>query len=233
LRIALLEDDPDQSELMSLWLENCEHTVVPYSSGRDFLRDVRRESFDIYLIDWLLPDQTGIDVVRKLREDMNDTTPILIATIKNTEQDVVQALRQGADDYLAKPVRRRELNARIEALHRRMVGHIEKSDAHHAAPYTIDPAHKTVSLNGNNISLTNREFDLTALLFLNAGKVMSRSHILGVIWGIDNEDLSTRTVDTHISRLRKKLQINETNGWKLSAIYQHGYRLEKTAATND
>ena len=88
-------------------------------------------------------------------------------------------------------------------------------------------------LNDNSISLTNREFDLTALLFYNAGKVMSRSHILEVIWGIDNDDLSTRTVDTHISRLRKKLQINETNGWKLSAIYQHGYRLERTAAPSE
>lgn len=233
MRIALLEDDPDQSDLMKLWLEDGDHAVVSYSTGRDFLRDVRRESFDVYLIDWMLPDQTGIEVVRKLRQELSDSTPILIATIKNTEQDVVEALRLGADDYLAKPVRRRELNARIEALHRRVVGSIDKPEVQNAAPYVIDPVHKQVRLNDNSISLTNREFDLTALLFYNAGKVMSRSHILEVIWGIDNDDLSTRTVDTHISRLRKKLQINETNGWKLSAIYQHGYRLERTAAPSE
>lgn len=230
MRIALLEDDPDQSELLGLWLEDGDHIISQYANGRDFLRGVRRESFDLYLIDWLLPDLSGIEVLQKLRNELQDFTPVLIATVKNTEQDIVRALEAGADDYLVKPVRRRELIARAGAVCRRVASGRTTIPIQNADPYVIDAIHKQVRLNDSDLSLTNREFDLTELLFRNAGKVISRGHILGVIWGIDNEDLSTRTVDTHISRLRKKLVLNGTNGWKLSGIYQHGYRLEQTNA---
>lgn len=230
MRIALLEDDPDQSELLCLWLENAEHTIIPSTTGRDFLRDVRRESFDLYLIDWLLPDLSGIDVLRKLRDELQDLTPVLIATVKKEERDIVQALEAGADDYLVKPIRRGELIARVDAVCRRAPGGRNAAKIRNADPYVIDEDHKLVRLNDSVLSLTNREFDLAVFLFRNAGKVVSRGHILQVIWGIDNNDVSTRTVDTHISRLRKKLGLNGSNGWKLSAIYQHGYRLEQTVA---
>ena len=230
MRIALLEDDPDQSELLGLWLEDAEHTIIQATTGRDFLRDVRRESFDLYLIDWLLPDLSGIDVLHKLRDGLQDFTPVLIATVKKEERDIVQALEAGADDYLVKPIRRGELIARVDAVCRRASGGHKSTRIRNADPYVIDEIHKQVRLNDNSISLTSREFDLTAFLFRNTGKVVSRGHILQVVWGIDNNDVSTRTVDTHISRLRKKLGLNGTNGWKLSAIYQHGYRLEQPAA---
>ena len=230
MRIALLEDDPDQSELLGLWLEDAEHMIIQSTTGRDFLRDVRRESFDLYLIDWLLPDLSGIDVLRKLRDELQDFTPVLIATVKKEERDIVQALEAGADDYLVKPIRRGELVARVDAVCRRAAGGLNTTKILNAGAYVIDENHKQVRLNDDELALTNREFDLTALLFRNAGKVVSRGHILQVIWGIDNNDVSTRTVDTHISRLRKKLGLSGANGWKLSAIYQHGYRLEQTVA---
>ena len=94
----------------------------------------------------------------------------------------------------------------------------------------MDLRHKTASLKGEAIGLTSREFELALFFFRHAGQAVSRAHILEAIWDIDNEDVSTRTVDTHVSRLRKKMQLNEENGWKLSAIYQHGYRLEQVAS---
>ena len=94
-------------------------------------------------------------------------------------------------------------------------------------PYSIRTASNTIALHGEKVTLTTREFELATFLFRNAGKMLSRNHILESIWGIDNKSVSTRTVDTHMSRLRKKLDLREENGWKLSAIYQHGYRLEK------
>lgn len=227
MRIALLEDDPEQTELISLWLEDAEHTVVSFDHGSDFLRAVRRDSFDLYLLDWMLPDVSGIDVLVKLRDENRDSTPVMVATVKQEERDIVHALESGADDYLVKPVRRRELVARVEAICRRSAHTFGDSESYDADPYTMDLRHKTASLNGEAIELTNREFELALFFFRHSGQAVSRAHILEAIWDIDSEDVSTRTVDTHVSRLRKKMQLNEDNGWKLSAIYQHGYRLEQ------
>ena len=227
MRIAILEDDPDQVDILRLWLEDAEHSVVDFASGADFLKAVRRDSYDMYLLDWMLPDISGLEVLQKLRSEMQDTTPVLIATVKNEERDIVRALESGADDFLAKPVRRRELVARLDAISRRSMAGRQDHTSFEAPPYLLDLQQKLVSFGDDSVSLTNREFDLALFFFRNAGRVVSRAHILESIWGIDNADVSTRTVDTHISRLRKKMNLNEKNGWKLSSIYQHGYRLEQ------
>ncbi|MEM9334830.1 MAG: response regulator transcription factor [Pseudomonadota bacterium] len=226
LRIALLEDDEDQADLVRLWLEEAEHTISVFANGEDFLRGVRRESFDLYLLDWMLPDISGIDVLKKLRSGNKDDTPVMLATTRHEEKDIVAALEAGADDYLVKPVRRRELIARLDALCRRY-GVVSDSEELDVEPYSLDLGSKTLSLRGEAISLTNREFELALFLFRQEGRAISRNHILETIWDIDSPDVSTRTVDTHISRLRKKMHVNEDNGWKLAAIYQHGYRLER------
>ena len=228
MRIALLEDDPDQSEIVRLWLEEAEHSVVIYDRGSAFLRGIRRDSFDLYLLDWVLPDISGIDVLQELRTSLEDATPVMLATVRQEERDIVAALEAGADDYLVKPVRRRELVARVDAICRRANLAMAKDESFDAQPYLMDLRRKTALLNGEEISLTHREFELALFFFRHAGQAVSRAHILDAIWDIDNADVSTRTVDTHISRLRKKMQLNAENGWKLSAIYQHGYRLEHT-----
>ena len=230
MRIAILEDDPDQSDLVRLWLEDAEHSVFVYASGSQFLHGVRRNSFDLYLLDWLLPDVSGIDVLDTLRREMQDTTPVLVTTVKNEERDIVRALESGADDYLAKPVRRGELIARAEAIFRRSRIGCPVSDVYTAEPFAMNVEQKQVLLRGEKIVLTNREFELAMFFFRNAGRPISRAHILEAIWGIENSAVSTRTIDTHISRLRKKMKLNSENGWALSAIYQYGYRLEHTGA---
>ena len=227
MRIAILEDDADQAEIISLWLTHAGHTVDHHLTGASFLRAVRRDSFDLYVLDWVVPDLSGIEVLGKLRHELDDYTPVVIATAKDEERSVVRGLEAGADDYLVKPIRRAELVARVNAVRRRAGGGKAEEKGVDAAPYSIDMARTSVRLGEEDISLTNREFDLALFFFRNAGKMISRSHILETIWGIENKSVSTRTVDTHVSRLRKKLRLNEENGWKLSAIYQHGYRLER------
>lgn len=226
MRVAILEDDPDQAELTRRWLTNAEYSVDCYADGGGFLRAVRRESFDLYVLDWVLPDLSGIEVLQKLRSEMSDFTPAVIVTAKDEEQSIVRGLEAGADDYLVKPVRQAELVARLSAILRRSSGLPSAERKLDIAPYSIDSGGKSVELHGAKVTLTNREFELAHFLFRNAGKMLSRSHILEAIWGIENKSVSTRTVDTHMSRLRKKLDLREENGWKLSAIYQHGYRLE-------
>lgn len=228
MRVAILEDDPDQSELVRLWLTDAGHKVACCDNAAGFLRTVRRDSYDMYVLDWLLPDLSGIEVLKKLRQELEDYTPVVIATTKNEERSIVTGLESGADDYIVKPIRRAELVARVAAIFRRMSGGRPDDDMVDASPYVLDAVKTTAMLDGKEIALTNREFALAVFLFRNAGKMLSRSHILEAIWGIDNTAVSTRTIDTHVSRLRRKLALRPDNGWKLSAIYQHGYRLERT-----
>jgi DNA-binding response OmpR family regulator len=230
LRVAILEDDPDQSELIKLWLTHAEHTVDRYADAASFLRAVKHDSYDLYLLDWVLPDVSGIEVLKKLRSEMSDYTPTLIVTAKDEEQSIVRGLETGADDYLVKPVRQAELVARVAAILRRASGGKTEQEGLDASPYEINTTSKSVKLDGEKIKLTNREFELALFFFRNVGKMMSRNHMLESIWGIENKSVSTRTVDTHVSRLRKKLNLCEENGWKLSAVYQHGYRIERVEA---
>ena len=227
MRIALLEDDQDQADLMVKWLSEAGHNCGHFTDGRDFLRNALRESYDLLMLDWMLPEMSGLEVLEKVRQSGKDFTPVIFITARDEESDVVRALEAGADDYMAKPVRYNELAARVAALGRRASGGRDPDDMPETSPYVFDLKRKTVRLGDDEVELTHREFDLALFMFRKAGRVVSRSHILESIWGMHGADLNTRTVDTHISRLRKKLNLNESNGWQLSAIYQHGYRLER------
>ena len=226
MRIAILDDDPDQAELVSLWLQEAGYSVTCELSSAGFIRAIRRDSFDLYLLDWVVPVLSGIEVLRKLRSEMGDNTPVIVATVKDKEQSIVRALEAGADDYIVKPMRRAELVARVAAILRRVGIGATSDPVFDAAPYEVDIRRQSLFLEGEEISLTNREFELAVFLFRNAGKLLSRGHILETIWGIDNDSVSTRTVDTHVSRLRRKLGLSE-GGWTLTAVYQHGYRMER------
>ena len=122
MRVAILEDDPDQAEIAGLWLQDAGCKVFSFADARSFLRAIRHDSYDLYLLDWVLPDMSGIEVLEKLRAEMDDFTPVVIATAKDEEQSIVRGLEAGADDYLVKPVRQAELVARVAAVLRRTSG---------------------------------------------------------------------------------------------------------------
>ena len=226
MRLALLEDDLYQANLLQLWMQAAGYDCRCFNTGRSFIKEVGHNSYDLFIIDWMLPDISGDEVLTWVRQNVDWPIPVLFVTQRDSEQDIVHAFEQGADDYMVKPVHRLEMVARINALLRRTHGHPETKEALDFKPYKIDQRNRIISKSVIDITLTQKEYDLALFLFRNAGRVLSREHILESIWG-RGPDVNTRTVDTHISRLRKKLDIQEKEGWRLVAIYQHGYRLEQ------
>jgi DNA-binding response OmpR family regulator len=224
VRIAWVEDDPLQAELIAAWLEAADHDCVLFHDGMSFMRALGRESFDLLGIDWVLPDIDGDEIVRWVRANLDWHVPVLFVTQRDDERDVVRALELGADDYMVKPVRQAELLARCRALTRRLKAGGDQSEARFG-PFHVDRQERVLFRDGRRIALTHKEFELAQFLFANPGRILSRGHILESVWG-HSADLNTRTVDTHVSRLRTKLGLNDGKPVRLTSIYQHGYRLE-------
>lgn len=224
--IGLLEDDPDQARLLCHWLEEEGFVARLYPSAVEFRRRLGAESVDLLILDWNLPDESGLDVLHWLRDAGHARLPVLFLTARNDEHDVVAALHAGADDFLSKPPKQGELMARLMALLRRTGMNEDSAPSDDVAPYRIDLARRRIEVQGREVPLTDREFDLAYFLFRRRGRVISREALLEGVWNIRGT-VATRTVDTHVSRLRKKLELAGEHGWKLNAVYQHGYRLEQ------
>ncbi len=226
MRIAIVEDDLDQANVTKVLLESAEHHCRHFLTAKDFMRNITNESYDLVILDWLLPDIGGDEVVKWMRSELDWYVPVLFVTVRDTEEDIVHGLSCGADDYMVKPLRPMELMARVEALSRRGSTSTVSGKLLEIDNISFDADSKIVTRDGVNIDMTHKEFDLSYFLFRNLGRILSRGYLLENIWG-KNSELNTRTVDTHISRIRAKLGLNKEEGWKLGAIYQHGYRLEK------
>jgi len=226
MRIAWVEDDPDQAALIELWLGEAGHRVSVYADGRAFRHAVSHDSYDLLGIDWHLPDTGGDQILDWVRRVQNWQVPVIFVTARDAEEDIVRALELGADDYMVKPVRRKELLARIEALGRR-AGGVNPAEMQDFGAYRFDRGSGSVFHHERVVDLTAKEFDLSLFLFQNAGRVLSRGHILEQVWG-SSASLHTRTVDAHVSRLRSKLGLGDEGEYRLVSVYQHGYRLEPT-----
>ena len=225
MNIAIVDDDPSMAELVSIWLSDAGYECTNYTSGQDFIRAVKATQFDLLLLDWVMPDLDGEQVLEWIRNQSELDIPVIFVTARDTEDDISKILNQGADDYIVKPVKQKELTARIKAVTRR---HAPQADNNEMVfgNLRIDPNSRVVSKVGEPVKLTEKEFKLILFIFSSIGRLLSREQILSAVWGYD-EDINTRTVDTHISRIRKKLELTPENGWRLSSIYHQGYRLEQ------
>ncbi len=226
MRIALLEDDKQQAEVMQVWLEATGHVCHCFRDSKSFQQAVGREPYELLILDWILPDGSGLEVLKWVRTHVEWPVPIIFVTQRDGEEDVVGALEAGADDYMVKPVKPLEMLARITALGRRSHPAREHHDILEFGRFRVDLLRRRLEKDGEPLELTHKEFDLALFLFRNTGRLLSREYLLECVWGT-TADLHTRTVDTHISRIRNKLGLVPDQGWKLSAVYQHGYRLER------
>ena len=229
MRIAILEDDREQADLLIAWLEEVSHQCALFDNGNAFIRAYNQESFDLVILDWMVPEVSGIDVLKHLRNHLDEVVPVIFVTQRDSEQDIVEALQCGADDFMSKPIRQNEMLARVAAIARRTgMGNENTASVYAYDPYSIDTRLRQVTYADKIVEMTQKEYELTVFLFKNLGRVISRGHLLEMVWGTSSK-VNTRTIDTHVSRLRTKLGFDDEPSWKLTSVYRHGYRLEKLA----
>jgi DNA-binding response OmpR family regulator len=224
MRILHLDDDPLQLEIAGDWLKAEGHEVVAVQSGTAAMQAMGTEFFDIALLDWVVPDVSGEDVLRWLR-DRHPSMPVMFATSNEREEEIAHILELGADDYLVKPLRRREFLARVGALARRAgIDGAPRADS--LTPYELHRDPRGVTLGGEPVRMSARMTDLALYLFDKRGEIVTRKEIFRRVWRL-SKPIDSRTIDTFVSRLRATLELDGRHGWRIVSIYQHGYRLEK------
>ena len=221
-RILLIEDEDSIRHLISYDLKNAGFDVTGCPDGASAREKGLNESFDIMIIDWMLPEISGIELVRLFRGKGIDSVMMML-TAKDEEEDILEAFEAGVDDYITKPFSPRELLARIQAHVKRIVKTSRR--VLEMGGLTMDLGSREVSVNGQPVSLTKKEFELLEYLLRNPQIVLSRDNILNEIWDFDY-DGDTRIVDVHIFKLRNKLQ---GSGLKIASLRGIGYKLEVQA----
>ena len=221
-RILLIEDEDSIRHLISYDLKNAGFDVTGCPDGASAREKGLNESFDIMIIDWMLPEISGIELVRLFRGKGIDSVMMML-TAKDEEEDILEAFEAGVDDYITTPFSPRELLARIQAHVKRIVKTSRR--VLEMGGLTMDLGSREVSVNGQPVSLTKKEFELLEYLLRNPQIVLSRDNILNEIWDFDY-DGDTRIVDVHIFKLRNKLQ---GSGVKIASLRGVGYKLEVQA----
>ncbi|CAG9238581.1 Alkaline phosphatase synthesis transcriptional regulatory protein PhoP [Paraburkholderia tropica] len=228
MHILVVEDDPVQADGVADVLSRLGYAVHFARDGESAIKALRTQPIDAVVLDWHLPKMSGIDVLNWIRNGVGGNYGVLLLTSRVEECDVVSALDAGADDYLTKPFRPDELAARMKALTRRSARNGTPQNLIKAGEYVLDRQSRTVSLHGQAIDFTPKEYDVAAALFNNLGKVMSRDMLAMSAWG---REMDSRSLDTHVYRIRQKLQLRPENRLRLSSVYTVGYRLDETMAT--
>lgn len=219
--IYIVEDDESIREIEEFALLNAGHKVLGFACAKDFYKKLESVIPDLCLLDIMLPDENGNEIVRKMRR-MPETKkiPVIMVTAKTTELDLVKGLEDGADDYIRKPFSVMELISRVKALLRRMepeeIKSLELDDL------IVNHEKHVVTLYGEAVELTFKEYELLIMLLMNKGIVLSRDKIMDKVWGMDYEGES-RTLDMHLKTLRKKLG---DYGNRIRTIRNVGYVME-------
>ena len=226
-KILIIEDEASFSEALSFLLQKEGYSINIADNGKDGIEQFKSQDFDLVLLDLMIPEMSGIEVCRAIRS--TSQVPIIMLTAKDSEIDKVVGLELGADDYVTKPYSSRELVARIKAVLRR--GSIEpdslsdNSGVHEVAGIRMDTERHQVSVNGKQIALPLKEFELLEFLLRNAGRVLTRGQLIDRVWGGDYYG-DTKTLDVHIKRLRSKIESDPANPVLIQTIRGLGYKFE-------
>jgi DNA-binding response OmpR family regulator len=203
MKLLIVEDEPNLLSILRKGFAENNNDVSVALDGKTALEMIQNYTFDVVIMDIMLPDINGIEICRRLRAGKN-FVPVLLLTALGTSENIVTGLNAGADDYVVKPFKFGELDARVNALNRRANQETEKVDSIVISDLEINSKSKTVKRNGESIVLTAKEFKLLYYLAKNTGRIVSRDQILDNVWDI-NFDMNTNVVDVYINYLRKKI----------------------------
>ncbi|MHA7128095.1 response regulator transcription factor [Algoriphagus namhaensis] len=225
-KVLVIEDDLNISDLIQIHLSDLEYQVKVRHNGKQGLLTAQNEDFDLIVMDIMLPEMDGISICQRLRA-LDNFTPILMLTAKSEEIDKIMGLESGADDYLTKPFKIRELLARVKAIMRRQDQYrsvsADQSRPLHFAQLELDEKMRKVMLHQKRIELTPKEFDLLLLMAKNPGRSYSRAELLELIWGYDFSGYE-HTVNAHINRLRSKIEQDPNHPKFILTTWGVGYR---------
>lgn len=226
MKILVIDDEEHILELLKFNLELSGFDVCVSSEANEAIELIGREKPDLLLLDWMLPKISGIDILRKIRQDENIyDLPVIMLTAKNMEDDKIQGLNVGADDYITKPFSIKELMARINTVLRRYRVSDKSQSIIEAGNIVLNTDQHGLTVDGHAVDLTRKEFELLKLLMENRGKVLKRDYLLEKVWGYEFYG-ETRTVDVHIRHLRKKLGLDETSENGIYTIRGLGYKMK-------
>jgi two-component system alkaline phosphatase synthesis response regulator PhoP len=222
--ILVVEDDKDVVELLRHYLEKENFAVKDVSNGFTGLKKAKAESFDLIILDIMLPEMDGLEVCRELRSDPNTSSiPVIMLTAKTEETDKIVGLELGADDYVTKPFSPKELVARVKAMFRRVERKSEKQKVYRYGKLIVDLTKHEVTFDKMPVELTSKEFDLLECLLRSKGRVLSRDYLMDEVWGYDYYG-GMRTVDVHIRRLREKIPALSR---AIQTVKNLGYKLKE------
>ncbi|WP_279742184.1 MULTISPECIES: response regulator transcription factor [unclassified Rothia (in: high G+C Gram-positive bacteria)] len=224
-KILIVEDEEALSDPLAFLLGREGFQTIVVDSGLDALPVFDREGADLVLLDVMLPGMSGMEVCRKLREV--SSVPIIMLTAKDSELDKVLGLELGADDYVTKPYSARELIARIRAVLRRRSAETDSTTEPvlQGGPVRMDIDRHVVTVNGEEISMPLKEFELLEILLRNVGRVMTRGQLIERVWGADYVG-DTKTLDVHIKRLRSKIEPDSSAPQYVVTVRGLGYKFE-------
>ena len=207
--VLIVEDEPAIVELVTYSLRESGWNCCSVQNVADAWEFIQHRTPHLILLDWMLPDQTGLRLLSRIRADRNFAAiPVIMLTAKSMEEDKIAGLNNGADDYVTKPFSPRELLARVKALMRRNAPELAELSLR-AGPVVLDPVSNSVSINGERIDIGQAEFKLLKFLMAHPERVFSRSQLLDKVWG-NHAVIEERTVDVHVLRLRKALKQAES-----------------------
>lgn len=216
-KILVVDDEPSILELIEYNLTSKGYDTDTATNGEDALNKILLEKFDLVLLDQMLPKLSGIEILKKIRS-VGNSTPVIFLTAVDAEDNKIEGLISGADDYITKPFSVKELLARIEVVLRRTTSS-EKTD------FALNKAAKSLTINGNEINLTRKEYQLLEFLLDNKGIVVSRDQIFDNVWGL-NSNSQLRMVDIQISHLRDKIEKDTKDPQIIKTVHGFGYVLE-------